>query len=60
MDILKSNDYEWKYFLIAILGGKNNGVQYVPFLDEIYRIAIKPTEIEKSCELNDIVQLMID
>jgi len=38
MEILNGNDYEWKYFLIAILGDKVNGVQYEPFLNEIYRI----------------------
>lgn len=60
MEILSTNDYEWKYFLIAILGDKFKGVQYQPFLDEIYRIAKEPTEIEKRCELDDIAQLMIE
>lgn len=60
MDILNGNDYEWKYFLIAILGDKVNGVQYQPFLNEINRIAKEPTEIEKRCELDDIAQLMIE
>lgn len=60
MDILNGNDYEWKYFLIAILGDKVNGVQYQPFLTEINRIAKEPTEIEKRCELDYIAQLMIE
>ena len=60
MEILYKNDYEWKYFLIAILGDKINGVQYRPFLNEIYRIANDPTEIEKRCELDDIAKLMIE
>lgn len=60
MEILNRNDYEWKYFLIAILGDKVNGVQYQPFLNEIYRIANDPTEIEKRCELDDIAKLMIE
>lgn len=60
LEILDGNDYEWKYFLIAILGDKVNGVQYQPFLDEIYRIANHPTEIEKRCELHEIAQLMLE
>lgn len=60
MEILKGKDYEWKYFLIAILGDKVNGVQYLPFINEIRRIAYDPTEIEKGCELDDIAKLMIE
>jgi hypothetical protein len=60
MEILNGNDYDWKYFLIAILGDQVNGVQYQPFHNEISRIANDPTEIEKKCELDDIAKLMIE
>jgi hypothetical protein len=60
IDVLKRNDYEWNYFLIAILGNKVNGVQYQPFLNEIYRIANNPTEIEKMCDVDFIAKLMIE
>jgi hypothetical protein len=60
MEILNGNDYEWKYFLINILGDKIYGVQYQPFINEIHRIANNPTEIEQMCELDDIAKLMIE
>jgi hypothetical protein len=57
LEILNGNDYEWSYFLIAILGNK---VQYQPFIDKIYRIANHPTEIEKRSELDEIAKLMFE
>ena len=37
-----------KYFLINILGDIIDEVQYPSFLNEIYRIASNPTEIENN------------
>ena len=60
MEILNGNDYEWKYFLIAILGYMVKGVQYKPFLNEIYRIANNPSDIEKKCELDEIAKSLFE
>lgn len=59
LEILNGNDYEWKYFLISILGDQHNGIQYPPFLIEISRIASNPTEIEKRCELDEIAHMRL-
>lgn len=59
MEILDGKDYEWKYFLINILGDRVSGIQYEPFIKEIHRIAYNPTEIEKGCDLDEIAQLAL-
>lgn len=59
MEILAGKDYEWKYFLINILGDRVSGIQYDPFIKEIHRIAYNPTDIEKGCDLDEIAQLAL-
>lgn len=59
MDVLNGPDYQWKYFLICILGGEPDKISIL-FLNELKRLAYKPTEIEKRCELDEVAQWALE
>ena len=60
MDILNGKDFEWKYFVIIILGSGDKSKIDQSFLDEIKRLAFEPTEIEIKCDLQEIALLALE
>lgn len=60
MEILDGDDQEWKYFMIGTLASPDLSKLDPLFLNEIKRIAFKPTEVEVMCEVNDIAQRVLE
>jgi hypothetical protein len=56
LDILKTNDNLWKYWIILNLG---KGINDKRLISEIKRIAFNPTEFEKAEELDEISKELI-
>ncbi|NOQ75860.1 MAG: DUF5071 domain-containing protein [Crocinitomix sp.] len=59
MNILKGNDYEWKYFLINRLVNQTGNKFSEEVLEELNRIVEKPTEVEISTEVHWITKFML-
>ena len=60
MNIMQGDDYEWKYFLISAFSSIDPKDLYLPYLQEIRRLAEHPTPTEINCELQYMARLILD
>lgn len=57
LDIFKTNDNLWKYWILLNLG---EGINDERLIAEIKRIALNPTDLEKAEDLDEISKELID
>ena len=60
LEILNGDDEEWKYFMIGTLASQDLNKLDLSFINEIKRIAHKPTKSEAMSEVDDIAQWVLE